>query len=300
MANGRKLVNGPLFTPRTFGLWSVVQLPTSPDHWEMGITYEVACPVASLTYDPCLSVTGVGSAPPPSAKAVTSDFMLRGATSFTAYEEIDCSPIGFYDDAEAKAIDALTRSEMRQVEAAFWTGRAGNQQVVWPHLAAVSPLIEVDGTVLQTAAVTGVGVVVDPVEGLGILEGQLADCYDGVGIIHLPAKLVSALKGKGLIERQGAQLRTIAGNLIAVGAGYSGTGPSGQTTTGALWAYATGAVFGYRSEIRSFPAQQSFDRNVNTVKAIAERTYVLGWDCCHFAVPISVGGEVAGAVGGGT
>jgi hypothetical protein len=265
----------------------------------MGITYEVVCPAASLTYDPCLAVTGVGSAPPPPAKAATSDTSLRGATAFTAFEEIDCSPLGFYDDAIPKATDALTRSEMYQVENAFWTGQAGGQQVVWPHLAAVSPLV-VDGIVMQTAAVTGAGVALDPVEGLGILESKLAACYDGVGVIHLPIELLPALKTHSLIERQGAQLRTTAGNLVALGAGYPGTGPSGQTTSGALWMYATGAVFAYRSDIRSFPKEQSFDRNVNTVKAVAERTYVIGWDCCHFGVPITSGGEVEGTGGGGT
>jgi hypothetical protein len=150
---------------------------------------------------------------------------------------------------------------------------------------------------LQTAAVTGAGVVLDPIEGLGILERQLADCYDGVGVIHLPVELLGALNTHNLIERHGAQLRTTAGNLVALGAGYPGTGPSGQTTSGALWVYATGAVFAYRSDIRSFPKDQSFDRDINTVKAVAERTYLLGWDCCHFGVPITTAGEPEGTVG---
>lgn len=302
MANGRRLVPGPLFTPRPYGLWSVIQVPAvSPDHWEMGVTYEVTCPAASLTYDPCLAVTGTGGPPPPPpSKAATSEHALRGATAFTVVEEIDCSPIGFYDDATAKASDALTRSEMRQVEAAFWTGSAGNQQVVWPHLAAQSPFVEIDGTVMQTAAITGVGVAVDVVEGLGILEGKLADCYDGVGVLHVPVELIPALGAYNLVERSGAQLRTKTGNLIAVGAGYSGTSPSGTSTAGVLWMYATGALFGLRSDIRAFPTDQSFDRSVNTVKAIAERTYLLGWDCCHYAVPITMGGVVAGAAGAAT
>lgn len=302
MANGRRLVPGPLFTPRPYGLWSVIQVPAAqPDHWEMGITYEVSCPAASLTYDPCLAVTGTGgSPPPPSSKAASTDLALRGATTFTAYEEIDCSPLGFYDDATAKASDALTRSEMRQVESAFWTGVAANQQVVWPHLAAQSPLIEADGTVLQSAAVTGTGTPLDVVEGLGLLEGLLADCYDGVGVLHVPVELLSSLVAWNLVEHSGGQLRTVAGNLVALGAGYPGTSPAGVTTAGVSWVYATGAVTGYRSGIRSFPVDASFDRSVNTIKAIAERTYLLSWDCCHYAVPITRGGVVAGAAGAAT
>jgi hypothetical protein len=30
---------------------------------------------------------------------------------------------------------------------------------------------------------------------------------------------------------------------------------------------------------------------------VAERTYVIGWDCCHFAVPVQLGGDLTGAVG---
>jgi len=301
VANGRRLVPGPLFTPRPYGLWSVIQVPAAqPDHWEMGVTYEVACPAASLTYDPCLAVTGLGVAPSPPAKAATTDLGLRGATAFTVVEEIDCSPLGFYDDATAKATDALTRSEARQVEAAFWTGTAGGQAVVFPHLAALSPIVEVEGVVLQTAAVTGTGTPVDIVEGLGLIEGLLADCYDGVGVIHVPIELLPALAAYSLVSASGGQLRTAAGNLVAVGAGYHGTGPAGQVTSGAYWMYATGAMFGYRSPIRSFPTDQSFDRAVNTVKAIAERTYLIGWDCCHYAVPIARGGIIAGAAGAAT
>jgi hypothetical protein len=33
---------------------------------------------------------------------------------------------------------------------------------------------------------------------------------------------------------------------------------------------------------------------------VAERTYVVAWDCCHFALPISIGGVVGGAVGAST
>jgi len=68
-------------------------------------------------------------------------------------------------------------------------------------------------------------------------------------------------------------------------------------TPGALWIYLTGQVFAYRSSAEEFDFKSSFNRAENTAYMIAERTYVLGWDCCHYAVPVSVGGIVTGVVG---
>jgi hypothetical protein len=43
---------------------------------------------------------------------------------------------------------------------------------------------------------------------------------------------------------------------------------------------------------------EALDRARNDVVLVAERTYVIGWDCCHFAVPVRLGGIPTGAVGG--
>lgn len=301
MANGRALVDAPQFTARPFGLWSVLQEPppgTVDKHWRMGVTYEPWCPAGNSTYDPCIAVSGVsgvGAVGLPPAKAATFARSQRSATPFTVGVEIDCSTIGFYDKSQAAAVDALTRAEMRQVETAFATGIAGGQVVAFPHLAANIALVQ-DGSVLQSAATTLSSTAVDVVEAFARLESALATCYDGVGVIHIPAALAPIAASNGLLERQGAVLRTVTGQLVAVGAGYPGTSPAGTTpATGVVWVYATGAVFGYRSEIFTRDAEASLDRTVNTVKMIAERTYLLGWDCCHFAIPVSLGGVISGA-----
>ena len=54
------------------------------------------------------------------------------------------------------------------------------------------------------------------------------------------------------------------------------------------WIYATPPVFGYRSDVRTFERETTLDRSVNTVKAVAERNYLLGYDCCLVAVPVSL------------
>src|SRR5574339_60047 len=305
MANGRALVASPAFTPRPFGLWSVVQDRSAEGekHWRMGVTYDVWCPAASTTYDPCLGVSGVsgvGAVGLPPAKAATTSYSRRDATPFTVTEEIDCSAPGFYNTAQALAVDALTRSEMRQVERAFATCLARGQVTVFPHLAA-SIQLNTDGSMLQSAATTLTATPVDVVEAFARLESALASCYDGVGVIHIPVAVLEIAAAHMLIERSGPQLRTPGGLLVAAGAGYPGTAPDGSTpTAGVVWLYATGAVFGYRSEIFTHDPVQALDRTDDTVKMIAERTYLLGWDCCHYAIPVSLGGVVSGTYNSAT
>jgi hypothetical protein len=295
----RRYVPPPTFTPLPYGLLSVVQARfDEPDpHWQNGITYQPLCGAGGSTYDPCTAVTGTGQAPTPPDKAATANINARGATPFVVVAEIDCSPVGFWAEAEQRAPDALARWEPWQVERTFWTGLAGGQPVAFPHLAANASLV--DGPVtLQTAASVIVTGGVDIVEGLGLLEKNLADCYDGVGVIHAPMQLIPALSARGLLVKDGPRLRTWNGNAVAAGAGYPGTNPAGQSVAGQAWLYATGAVFAYRAQPEVRRAEESIDRAKNTVKMIAERAYLLGWDCCHFAVPITTGGEPAGVVGG--
>jgi hypothetical protein len=258
--------------------------------------------MGSLTYDECIATTGApdGPVPEPSVKDANVDSVLRGATPFTPYVRFDCSPVG-NEEARRVANDALARSEAWQVERAFWTGVADGQDVIFPHLAANAEVEDGQETLLQTAASPVVtGGAVDIVSGLGLLEQALADCYGGVGVIHVPAKLLPTLDGNGLLRpvqgrdvgsgQFGRQLQTLNGNLVAIGAGYPGTGPDG-TDPGddASWMYATGAVFMYRSEAKIHTDAQSLNRDNNTLEMIAERTYVLGWDCCHLAVLVNLG-----------
>jgi hypothetical protein len=301
VVNARSLVDPPKFTPYPYGLLSVAQPANAGDtHWKLGVTYEPICGVVSTTYDACFTVTGTGQVALPPAKVANATEGRRGATAFTVYAEIDCSAVGFYDRAEATARDALQRSEQTQVEMAFWTGRAAGAQTVFPHLAANSLLLDPDGSniTLQTAAtvVTGGGSGEDVVEALGRLESALMSCYDGVGVIHVPIALAPALAHSNLVVKQGQRLFTPMGNMLAFGAGYLGTGPDGSNPApGSTWMYATGAAFYFRGDVMTFPREQSLDRSVNTLKMIAERTYVLGWDCCHFAVQTTLGGIPAGA-----
>lgn len=297
MAGVRQIVDSPALTPLPYGLLSVVDFPTPSDvHWQNGITYTSRCPIdmGSLTYDECITVTGAGGAPPaPAVKVANIQSANRGATPFTVYTEFDCSPVGNENPQDA-ALRALLAVESWQVERAVWSGQLGNAGIgVYPHLASPSgtTVVDAQGIVLQAPMVTGGSATTDVAEALGILERMLADCYGGVGVIHVPIAAVPTLDAWGLIKTTGARLRTLNGNLVAAGAGYPGTAPDGTApAAGTSWMYATGAIFAYRGPARAISnLSEAIDRGNNTIKMIAERTYVVGWECCQVGVLFQLG-----------
>lgn len=307
MAGVRQIIDGPNFTPLPNFLWDAAQHPSpgaAGDHWQQGITWEEQCGGAGTVYDECIAVTGIGGTPAAQGSMAANVTQTnRGATPFTVYAEFDCSPVGQgltaegLDEAGARA---LAKMEALQVTRAFWTGTAGYasappgtpQTTVWPHLAANTVLDDAQGIRLQTAAsplVTGGD---DAAVILGQVESALATCYGGQGVIHIPYLALPTFTSRMLVMPESANgpLRTLAGNLVVPGVGYTGSSPAGAAPgPGTSWIYATGAVFGFRSDVfvRQFP--DTFDRSENTVKALASRTYLFGFECCHIASLVNLG-----------
>lgn len=288
MAGPRLIIEPPVFTPSPYGLLSVTQ-PATPTntHWQNGVTYQANCIDAATTYEECIAVTGTGSPPAASTFVADTNLITRGATPFTTYARFDCSPVGL-PDIISLATDALRTTGTYQVEKAFWTGLAGGQAVVWPHLAAAATVVDSQNITLQTVPVTGA--LSDVVTGLGFVEQKLADCYNGVGVIHIPAIAIPTFDAWNLLKVVRGQLQTLNGNLVAAGAGYPGTSPTGSApAAGTSWIYATGAVFELHGGVHTTDQRDSLDRTKNTMRVIAEQTWVLGWDCCHVGALIDLG-----------
>ena len=287
----RQYVDDPISrTPKPFGLFSVTP-PTTPagSHWLAGVEYQPLCGGAGTTFGFCVT----GSAAP--AKAETGDRSMRGAQPFTVYAEIDCSPVGDVWDTQAVRVQLmLQENEQTVVEKALWDGKAAAQDIVYPHLAANAAIVDtrnVFPVTLQTAAVQVSGSnPAAPARALGLLEQSGYQCYTGgTGIIHAPLIAVPSLVNQGMLYRDGQQLKTINGSTVVAGAGYQNTGPDGSAAPpNTAWLYFTGQMFIYRGPITTFQREQSFERTTNTLKMIAERTYVMGWDCCHYAVLVSI------------
>lgn len=292
IAGARLLVSSPSRTPLPYGLLSVAQVADDDPHWRLGIRFETdTCSRASITTESCPATGGVN-------KSATDTWVTRGAFPVTVYTMPVCSPIGTDTTYESRVVAALTSGEGRAIEREFWTGENGTL----PHLAANTAVTGTgfDSTIIeQTAATIITGAPVDIVEGLGLLEQALATCYGNEGVIHVPQIALAHLAARGLIRIDGARLRSPAGHLIAAGAGYPGTAPDGSVPVNGVWyVYATGAITVHRTPIEvQGTLQQAVDKSKNDVYLVAERTYVIGWDCCHYAQPISMGGIAGGAVG---
>lgn len=297
MADHYQLVeNGPTFTPLRFGLLSAAQPVDDADpHWQLGTVVLLdACGVpAAVTGGPC-SATGITKSP------TVTGLGASAADPFSVYAWSNCAPVGQGNDLEdlrARTTQLLTNGEGRAIEHVFWTGQAANG-TVYPHLAAdaavfASPMGA--QTVERQSAATTVGAGPPSIthEGLASLEAALAACYGGEGVIHVPAATVAHLSNDGVVKREGSQLRTLMGNIVAVYAPGDRHGPTGvEPAAGQAWMYATGAVSIRRSPIKDrgvMPA--SFvGRQDNSTVYVVERTYVIDWDCCHFATQVQIPG----------
>lgn len=301
MVQLRLNVDPPVFHPAGYGLLSVAEpaADTADPHWRNGVQYQpVYC-------GPALNTTAFCVSGGPTKAALPAGWPVKAADPFTVYGWLDCSPVGYSPEAwKQTTIQALVNNEAAAVEAAFWTG-AITGQTLYPHLAANTAVFEgTPGVSQQVTVQTAAGVVitgggVDIVEAVGLLEGAMGGCYGGTPVLHVPRRALANMAAWSLVVKDGPRLRTPAGSLIAAGLGYPGTGPDGTLPANALWCYATGAVKVWRSaiELTGRNPAEWVGRAHNDQTLVAERTYVIGWDCCHFAVPVVFGGDVTGSTG---
>jgi hypothetical protein len=304
MAGLKSEVAAPTFSPRNFGLLSVVQPRyDEPDsHWRNGVKWQEVCGMAGTTFDQFCQPE---PAPQPADKAANQTITTFGAKPFAVFGELDCSPVGYtQEQRRAMAVDALTRVEQFQVENTFWTGNAGGSAgYVNPHLASLVAVVDTDGIVpiklncavtAVSGSVSGTGATVFEVtEAVGRIEAAMGACYGGQVTLHVPTILAERMVSSAIVKANGAQMQTGKGNLVAFGDGYPGTAPDGTATPNAAWIYATGPVFAYRSQPETFQFTEEFDRSKNTLKTIVERSYVLGYSCCcTYAIAVQLTGGV--------
>ena len=302
---------GPSFTPLRYGILAVAERPTPADSkWLHGIVRDERFCGVPDSY-PLLPCTG---SPYPEGGLVPTDaegIVFPESDAFQVYAWLPCSPVGMGNDLErlrSRTRQALTDGAPRAVEPVFWTGEtsiAGS--TIYPHLA--SDVMVTGGpmgatgphTVRQRAADEVTTAAVDITEAVGLVEEQLAECYGGEGIIHVPRRALAALDNAYLARREGDQLRTLSGNRIAA---YSGEGvgnaPDGTTpAAGVRWIYGTGMAQVYSSppkELGLVPGEFIGKADNTTVFVIAQN-YLLTWDCCLVAAEVQFGGAASGAVG---
>lgn len=251
-----QLVQGAPRAPLGFGLLSVVGPRTGDERWENGVVFEsLTCEpaggIGAPDCDPEVDVVGL-------PKTLDQGMGEGGeATPFTVYGHHTCSPIGgTFERAQEMANQHLQVREEARVEQALWTGDLGNV----PNLSGANGYAAPVN--LGTFALW---------RGVARLEQEMAKRYGSLGVIHMSREVATRLVKEGDLVRTQGRFFTPLGTPIVAGTGYA----SDRIV-------ATPAMFLYRSDVFTSSNRPGdlLDRSNNNMHAVAERTYLVGFDEC--------------------
>lgn len=193
----------------------------------------------------------------------------------TVYSGYECSVIGStFQEAQANALNALERGEQAALEEHFMTRWLADAS----HTVDLTPFA---GAVHVTS-------------GVGLLETWLATTYGGTGVIHVPVGVASLLTRFSVTEipREDECARTLAGNSLVLGAGYSANlGPVDDVNdpepapADEAWLYITPPMRIRRDDrvIAQTLQARAVDTAVNDLRVLAETTFVPEVACCAAA-----------------
>lgn len=241
-----QLVEAPPVVPLPYGIFSVAEPRLSTDeHWRLGIRWQSqACSATKVTTGPCIDA----EVPPldPDDYCSVSEY-----EPFTVYTYDDDSIPGHtLEEHLANARQRLLNTEQRSVE-----------EYLWANMVA-----DATSTTLTGAPA---GVV------LGYVEQVLNQNYGGQGVIHMNRLTATFLWE--YLEVSGGRLMTKLGTPVVAGAGYeSVSAPLSNDFT----IFGTGPLVIYRGDVDT--RQQAVDKATNQVSYIAQRDYVVGWDCVAY------------------
>lgn len=269
----RVTVPGAPRTALPYGLWSVVDARTpAASRWELGVQFEAL---------PCDSARGIAlDCPPDELNLDPADCSIGEAKAFEVYGYSIGSPVGV--DRAAQAREHLEARGLARAEQAFQTGDLDN-----------TPYLMENPVVLST----------DPVgldRGIGLLEAHIASTYGSLGVIHMDRLTALQALADGELTTSGNRLQTKLGTPVAAGAGYDGSKGPTAADEGTSWVYATPAVLGVRGDVH-MAGDVPFDTGTNDQIAVAEQSYLLGYDPCGVGAVLvtaqSGGGGVPGPAG---
>lgn len=263
-----QIVEGIARQPLPYGLLSVLTPRTPSDqHWQNGVEWEtLGCNPASGIGDPQCDPDEETTGLPKNLGVGAGE--IGDATPFTVYGSYTCTPVGHtVQYAQDRATENLLAREEARAEQALWTG-------------------DLDNGGFAADAEDAAGGALSLVRAIGRLEQWLAENYGSQGVIHMSREVALSALAALALEVRGNTLVTALGTPVVAGSGYPGTGPAGQAPgADQSYIYATPALMGYRSEVfpAVSPAAAGFDKGVNNLHAVAERTYVIGYDPCGTA-----------------
>lgn len=217
--------------------------------------YDVACTdaLASKTFDPQSQVPG---------------------TPFVVYAGLLCGAVGHTEaEFKQKVTNRLLAGEQGAVEAIFSRGLNGQSR---PLANAVpnATLIVPSGTSLA--------------DQIGALEEALYSTYGLRGVLHVPFQYGERMHANMALIKDGSVWRTALGTAVSIG-NYEGYTPAGVApAAGHTTIYITGQTFVWRNpQIFVSDLAGSLNRTTNQVTMIAEREYIVTYECGAWAVDVT-------------
>lgn len=250
-------VEAPAVVPYSYGLFSVAEPRVVADpHWRFGVRWQSqGCAVTGETTSPCFDEE-IDSLPPLPDVCDVSEF-----DPFTVYAYNTDAIIGHtLAEHEQNTIARLLVGEQRTAE----------QHLFAAMTTAAGSVTDLTGWSSHYA--------------LAWLEQELAENYGGTGVIHM--NRATAMMLYDYFRVSGGRLFTPMGTPVVAGGGYdeqSGTAPGVSTI------FATGPVVIYRGDVDV--RQMAISKARNEVSYIAQRDYVVGWDCSVIGADLTLDTE---------
>lgn len=263
-------IDGPLPRPPKYRLLALPGVAREGEgRWQNGVNvwgYPVDTP---FLWEPCASRDGTFR-----TKTDESEMPIVRFDPLAAYLPLTCSTISVGDAAEfsQRATRALEASISGAVEQALVNGVVGSTNPYFGDTNMIN--------------ITIGGGTVTPEVGLMSLEAAIG--YSGRGgMIHCTPGVAAAWTVGNMImdmDQDGFQETTGNYTPIAVGQGYTGAEPVGETASnpqaGIEWAFATGPVEVFLAPMTLLPGEESeaLERATNVVTYRAEQYFLPYWD----------------------
>lgn len=217
----------------------------------------------------------------------TTEFSLGTTTvtgtPFIIAATVTCGTVGFtYDEQRAFVMERLRGVEQGVLENIFSTSTLGQGP----------GLVTADGITTVTGAGDSVVNVLSELERARYcgFTGNVTR-YGPPGVLHVAIPVLNALKEAHVVEWDGTRWRTPMGTVVSAGC-YANNDPAGAAPAdGVFWMYLTGQTVIWRtpdSDVQVAPVEGSLNRTTNQMMMLAEREYVVTYECGGFAKPVTL------------
>lgn len=202
---------------------------------------------------------------------------------FIVMATLQCGSVGYtFEEMRAFTLERLKGVEQSMVEAILSEGTFGQS----PALTAADGIVTVTGGGTTMAEVVGE---LETARYCGFAGNTTQ--YGPRGHLHVNFPAFNQMKSDHLIEFDGTRWRTAAGTVVSPGC-YVNNDPDGAPAAdGTFWLYLTGQVTVWRTPddaVQIAPVEGSLNRTTNQYMMLAEREYVVTYECGGFAKAVTL------------